>query len=150
MSVDSDRDRDAYHQLSAYTLTHGDPAFIHQHVVDAYAAQHADNGGKPIAVTFALIGLFLHVEQHVSGRQVQRVHMQLGRRKHTWPAFALPAERGGMTAVDVMASPPGVERDRAIDAWCASVWSAYAGSRQTVIDLLREHGIDDSLIGGSR
>lgn len=30
---------DAYNQLRCYTLVHGDPAFIHQHVVDAFAAQ---------------------------------------------------------------------------------------------------------------
>jgi hypothetical protein len=29
---------DVYDELSAYTLRHSDPAFIHQHVVDALAA----------------------------------------------------------------------------------------------------------------
>lgn len=46
----------AYDELQAYTLAHGDPAFIHQHVVDAWAAQHADEETKPIALTFALVG----------------------------------------------------------------------------------------------
>jgi hypothetical protein len=35
-------EEDAYHELCAYTLQRGDAAFIHQHVVDAFAAQRAD------------------------------------------------------------------------------------------------------------
>src|SRR5205085_6003826 len=95
-------DRDAYDELCAYTLTHGDPSFIHQHVVDAFAAQHADASSKPIGVTFALVGLYLQLEKHFSGREVQRVHMQLARRKRVWPAFVIPSRRGAMTAIDVM------------------------------------------------
>jgi hypothetical protein len=129
-------DRDAYHDLQVYTLAHGDPAFIHQHVVDAWAAQQADGQTKPIAITFALVGLYLHVEEGFSGREVQRAHMALARRPRTWPAFALPRERGPITARHVMACPAGPERDRAIDAWCASVWEAYRGCRQTVVGLL--------------
>lgn len=133
----------AYHELCGYTIEHArrDPAFIHQHVVDAFAAQHADAGSRPIGVAFALIGLFLHVERRFSGAQVQRVHMRLGRHKRAWPLFARPARRGVMTAVDVMAAPAGPDRDRAIDAWCASVWQAYADQRAAVIDLLKQHGI---------
>src|SRR5436190_14425039 len=88
---------DAYHELSAYTLTHGDPTFIHQNVVDAWAAQHAVEGGKPIGLTFALVGLYLHLERGFSGRYVQRAHMEMGRRKREWPAFDMPAQRGSMT-----------------------------------------------------
>lgn len=136
-------DENAYNELCAYTLGHAlrDPAFIHQHVVDAYAAQHADEHSKPIGVTFALVGLFLHVEKQASGRRVQRVHIELGRSKRPWPRLPLPSERGAMTAADVMAFPEGPERDRAIDDWCASVWSAFAESRQSIIDLLAQHRI---------
>jgi Family of unknown function (DUF5946) len=134
-------ERDAYDELCCYTLAHGAPPFIHQHVVDAFAAQRADGQSKGIGVTFALVGLYLHVEKQFSGRQVQRVHMLLGRQKRQWPTFVLPRDRGSMTAADVMAAPPGPERDRAIDAWCVSVWNAFADSRQTVVDLLNQHGI---------
>ena len=136
-----DLERDAYNELSAYTLTHRDPSFIHQHVVDAFAAQHADEHSKPIGVTFALVGLYLHVEKQFSGRQVQRAHMRMAQRKRTWPQFRLPLKRGDMTAVDVMAAPEGPERDAAIHAWCASVWTAFADNRQLVADLVREFGI---------
>ena len=132
---------DAYHELCGYTLTHGDAEFIHQYVVDAFAAQRATPSGKPIGVTFALVGLYLHVEKQYSGRHVQRVHMQLARRKRTWPTFVLPPNRGATTAIDVMAAPAGPERDRAIHEWCVTVWEAFAANRQTVVDLLREYDI---------
>lgn len=134
-------ERDAYHELSAYTLTQGNIAFIHQHVVDAFGVQHADERSKPIGVTFGLVGLYLHVEMHFTGRQVQMAHMRLARKKQTWPAFALPPHRGAMTAIDVMTATPGPERDEAIDAWCESTWAAVIGNRETVIDLLRKNEI---------
>ncbi len=129
-----------YDALRCYTLAHADPAFIHQHVVDAFAAQHADEATKPIALTFALVGLYLCVERHFSGRQVQRVHMDLARRKQPWPKFALPTGRGDIGVAQVMTAPEGPARDAAIHAWCASVWGTFDHARQTVIDLLGRHG----------
>ena len=134
-------EQQAYEELQAYTLALGDPAFIHQHVVDAWAAQHAEEGTRPIALTFALAGLFLYLERGFDGRQVQRVHMLLGRHKQPWPLFPLPRERGSITAAEVMAAPAGPERDRAIEAWCASVWDAFRDSHRRVAELLEQHGI---------
>jgi hypothetical protein len=133
--------QEAYHELCAYTLTHGDPRFIHQHVVDAWAAQSADRASKPISVAFSVAGLYLHLERGFTGREVQLAHMRLGRRKSVWPVFDLPADRGTVTVIDVMAEAAGPERDRAIDRWCASVWAAYAPQRETVIAFLRQHGV---------
>ena len=127
----------AYHELCAYTLTHGDAAFIHQHVVDAFTAQQADGSTKPIALTFALAGLYLHVEKGLTGRQVQRIHMRMARARQTWPRFPLPADRGALTAADVIKSPAGPERDAAIDRWCADVWSAFVETRATLEELLK-------------
>ena len=110
-------------------------------MVDAWAAQAADAASKPITVAFALVGLYLHVERGVSGRRVQRVHMELGRTKQAWPRFALPASRGAITPAEVMAAPEGAARDAAVDAWCRSVWEAYAASRGEVVALLERHGI---------
>jgi hypothetical protein len=126
----------AYDELQAYTLGHGDPAFIHQHVVDAGAAQRADERTKPIGLTFALVGLYLHVERGWSGRQVQHAHQQLARRRQAWPWFSLPAQRGRVTADDVMARPAGPDRDRAIDTWCASVWEAFREHQSAIVELL--------------
>ena len=134
-------DVDAYHELQSYTLTLGDQTFVHQHVVDAWTAQHADQHTKPIGLTFALVGLCLHLDYRFSGRQVQRAHMAMARRGKTWPAFVLPPDRGVVTAQYVMAAPAGPERNQAIDAWCASVWAAFASSHTAVETLLKQHGI---------
>ena len=127
--------------MSAYTLTHGDRTFIHQHVVDAWAAQHARADSKPIGVFFALVGLYLYIEQGFTGREVQRAHMQLAKRPEPWPVGALPAARGRITALDVLAAPEGTARDAMIQVWAKSVWGAYAESRERVIELLRRRGI---------
>ena len=134
-------EEEAYHALSAYTLTHGDASFIHQHVVDAWAAQTAHAQSKPIGVCFALVGLYLHVERGFTGRQVQRAHMQLAGNPEPWPVGSLPDDRGTITAIHVLAEPEGDARDTMIHRWCESVWAAYADSRQPVVELLRRRGL---------
>lgn len=129
----------AYDEVYVYTM--GRPGFILQHVVDAFGVQTASDASKPISVVFGLVGLYVRVERQFSGRQVQEVHMKLGRRKRDWPRVYLPEARGSMTVADVLAAPAGVERDIAIDDWCRSVWAAVSGNRQTVIALLREYQI---------
>jgi hypothetical protein len=131
--------REAYDEVYAYTM--GRAGFILQHVVDAYAAQTASAGSKPMGVIFALVGLYLHVERQLSGSEVQKIHMRMGRQKRQWPAITLPRDRGSMTAADVLAVREGHERDRAIDEWCRSVWTAFRDSRQIIVDVLREYHI---------
>jgi uncharacterized protein DUF5946 len=130
---------DAYHELCAYTLAHArhDARFIHQHVVDAFAAQHATAESKPIAVFFSVIGLYLHVERGLTGRQVQQVHVQLAQQKLAWPRLELPEHRGSITSIGVLAAPAGPERDRAIEAWCKSVWRVYSSNRSLLEEFLR-------------
>jgi hypothetical protein len=129
-------DRAAYDEVYAYTM--GRPGFILQHVVDAHAAQTATESTSRIGIVFALVGLYLHVERQFSGVDVQHVHRQMAREKKPWPPIALPRERGSLTAADVLEASPGLERDRAIDEWCRSVWTAYADARQTIVTLLRD------------
>lgn len=133
-------EEDAYYELCGWTLTHPG-TFVHQHVVDAYAAQHAHERTKPIAITFALVGLYLHLARNFTGREVQLAHMAMAREKHDWPSFALPAERGILTAADVLRAEAGPDRERAIDAWCASVWNAYRDAEDDVVALLKHHAI---------
>lgn len=80
-------------------------------------------------------------EAYHTGREVQRAHMHLAKRLEPWPVGELPAERGSITALDVLASPEGPARDALIDEWARSVWAAYDGSRERVSDLLRRRGI---------
>jgi len=127
-----------------YTLAHPDPAFIHQNVVDAYAAQAADEQTKDITIVFALIGLYLSVEKNLTGRQVQKAHMQLakGPRKQ-WLRPQLPKERGSIVISDVLAVPPGPQRDTMIHNWCVSVWEACRGTRPQIAELAKnELGIE--------
>jgi hypothetical protein len=130
--------REEYYELSYYTLAHPDPSFIHQHIVDAYTAQSATADTKPIAVAFSLIGLCLYVEDHRSGRDVQRVHLELARNHRSWPTFRLPQQRGTITVADVVAAPPGDERDDMIRRWCTSVWDAWQESHASVRALLQD------------
>jgi hypothetical protein len=125
-----DTDQEAYNELCYYTLPHGDPAFIHQHVVDAYAAQNASEKDKPIKLTFALAGFFLYVERQFTGRhsrqaRSQLAHMQMTREKQAWPVFDLPARRGEIPVKDVLAALAGPARDEMIRRWCESVWEAF-------------------------
>jgi hypothetical protein len=131
------KEREQLNELTAWTLGLRDGPFIHQHVVDAWALQHADENSKPIAVAFALLGLYLHLEKGWSGREVQRAHMQLGQPhgrgagRKDWPKFPLPKTRGSVTVGDVMAAPES-ERAKAIDRWCRSVWEAWSENHEAV------------------
>ena len=131
--------RAAYDEVYIYTM--GRPDFILQHVLDAFAVQRVNDDSKPMGLVFGLVGLYLRVEKQFSGRQVQRVHMELGRRKREWPRVYVPEDRGSMTVADVLAASAGPERDAAIDNWCRSVWTAFGANRETIIALLREYQI---------
>ena len=131
-------DEELFYELMYYTLAHPDPAFIHQNVVDAYAAQTADEQTKDITIVFALIGLYLSVEKNLTGRQVQKAHMQLakGPRKH-WFRPQLPSERGSIVISDVLAAAAGAQRDAMIREWCASVWRAYKDARPQIAEMAK-------------
>lgn len=122
--------------LFAYTLTHPGTAFVHQHVVDALTAQMADRSTPTRPLVYALVGLYLHVEHHASGRHVQRVHATLARQPLELPTIALPEARGAVTGAEVLAARAGPDRDAQITAWCASVWAAYAAARPAITALL--------------
>ena len=126
-----------YHELMAYTLAHRDPAFIHQHVVDAWAAQQADECTKSIALVFALVGLYLHVEKGYTGKQVQRAHMLMAKRGKGWARPSLAQDRGSIGVRDVLAADPGRLRDSTIHDWCVSVWNAWHDSRNQVVELAK-------------
>jgi hypothetical protein len=136
----SPEDRELLDEMSAYTLTHGGAEFIHQYLVDAWAAQHAAPTKSNIALAFALIGLYLAVEKGFSGRQVQLAHMQLGKTKRIWPWFDPRLDTPRVTIVDVARAEAGPDRDAAIRQWAAAVWAtwnvAHDWTRKTCADLL--------------
>ena len=93
-------DEELYNELAYDTLSHPDPSFIHQHVVDAYAAQYASEKTKPIQLVFALVGLYLYVDKGFTGRQVQKAHMHLAKRRQNWEQPAFPGGRGAIAISD--------------------------------------------------
>ena len=129
-------DQEAYAELAFYTLAHADPAFIHQHIVDAFAAQTAGPETQPVTLLFALVGLYLAVEKGLTGRQVQLAHMALAKNRNHWPRLPLPDQRGEISVYQVLAAPPGTERDEMIHRWCASVWSAYGDQQAFIRDFV--------------
>jgi len=131
-------DQDLYNELALYTLELRDPEFIHQHVVDAYAVQHADANTKPIAVVFGLIGLYLYLEKNFTGRQVQRAHMQLARHRRRWVAPPIPERRANIGAADVLAVAPGSERQAMIHRWAKAMWRNWQHSRPEIVSLAQE------------
>ncbi len=106
---------DLFHELSLYTLVHENQEyFIHQHIVDAYGAQHIDQHTKPVAVAASLLGLYLFLERKYSGRAVQKAHMQLGNTMKTWPLLKIPKEKARFTVGDVVDTQAGEKRDAMI------------------------------------
>ena len=136
-----------YQELSVHTLSDRDPSFPHQLAVDAYAAQHAGPDVKPITTAFALIGLYLVCERGFTGRQAQRAHMFLGRRRQEWPRFDPPADRGAVTVADVLAlAADAGGRNEVLRRWAASVWAAWRDQHERVAALVRDR-FDDARDG---
>jgi hypothetical protein len=124
--------------LYAYTLARGDGEFIHQHVVDAYAAQHVTQDTKVVTLAAALIGLYLFVERGYNGREVQLEHMKLGKRMKSWPRFEAPRSRAELTVGEPWSTPPGPERDEKIRKWAREVWEMWGEHKAEVEALYQQ------------
>jgi hypothetical protein len=129
-------DLELFDELSYYTLAHCDPSFVRQNAADALTAQVADANTKPIALLFALLGLYLYVEKNFTGRQVQIAHMQLARRRRIWSKPPPPERRGSVSVGDVLAEAPDPKRDAMIHRWCISDREAFQSSREETARLL--------------
>lgn len=130
--------QDQFHELSFYTLAHPGKHFIHQHIVDAFTAQTADEKTKSIAIFFSLAGLYLYTVKNYTGWQVQEAHIKMSKRTKAFVEIILPDSRGEITVKDILAIPPGLERDEMIRRWCISVWSAFFSQHNRVISLTEE------------
>ncbi len=133
MKIETEQEQ--YNQLAFYTLAPQGPQFIHQNLVDAYAAQTTVETDKAIKITFALVGLYLHIEKGQTGRQAQIAHMRLARRRKDWPRFKPPLERGAIRVGDVLAADTGQERDAMIRKWCEDVWASWEHVHKQIAQL---------------
>jgi hypothetical protein len=133
-----------YGEVEGYALRH--PWLVrdtHQLGVDAYGAQHAPRdpgaGPPPIRVAYSLVGLHLALDRGRSGLEVRAAHQRMGRPDASWPPLPRPPSTGSRTVLDVAAaglmadSPPGHER--ALRAWAADVWRAWAAEHAAVAEL---------------
>ncbi|HEY7127357.1 MAG TPA: DUF5946 family protein [Ktedonobacterales bacterium] len=127
-----------YGELSAYTLTLGDAGFIHQFIVDTYAAQHVGPAVKPIRTAFSLIGLYLACERGYTGRQVQHAHMLLARQSKVWPQFRPPPDKATLTVLDVVQAPESA-RQEMIVRWSQAVWDMWKAEHAHVAELARTY-----------
>jgi hypothetical protein len=121
-----------YGELSAYNFERGDLTFLAQLAVNAYGAQHAGDGSRPITTAFSLIGMGLVWEHAYTGRQVQLAHMQLARHSFEWPLFTPPDMTHTLTVADVMRAGAGQKRDQRIRDWSASVWTRWTSHHDWV------------------
>ena len=125
-----------YLKLTVFTLSLQDTDFVHQLVVDTYAAQHSGPDMKPITITFALIGLYLAFERGYTGREVQQAHMALGKKHREWPRFNAPPGKASLTVGDVLQSGKEESYIENIRTWGKSVWYMWQAEHIKVAGLV--------------
>ena len=129
-----------YSDLQCYTVAKQDPGFIHQHVVDTYAAQHAGGSTRTITVAFGLIGLYLAMEKGYTGKRVQLAHMRIAKFRKVWPRLEPPRQPAILTVMDVLHVGTDEEKDVMIRKWMTAVWGSWADrhwwARTTTDELL--------------
>jgi hypothetical protein len=138
----------AYSDLMCYTVAKQDPEFIHQHVVDTYAAQHAGGPTRNTTVAFGLIGLYLALEKGYTGKQVQQAHMRIAKVRKVWPRLETPSQPGVLTVMDVLQAGTDGEKDAMIRRWMAAVWESWS-YRHTWIRMTTEEILASSGNWGS-
>ena len=131
--------RQLFDELSAFSLSLRDKDFIHQLVVDTYAAQHEGPNSKPIRAAFALIGLYLTFERGYTGKEVQHAHMALGKTRREWPRFNPPAGKDALTVRDVLQNLNEANYKEKINAWGRSVWELWLSEHETVKELVEKY-----------
>jgi hypothetical protein len=129
-----------YYGLIAYTQNLEDKEFIHQYVVDVYAAQHVGLATKSISTFFALVGLYLALEHNFTGKQVQRAHMLLAQKSKQWPRFQIPTKKASVTIADIMRVADAEKKEK-IHAWMQSVWELWKPQQDTVAATVIQYGI---------
>lgn len=133
-----------YGEVQGFELDHVELVRdLHQLTVDAYAAQHplrTVGGDVPaISVAYALVGLHLALDRGLSGVEVRAVHQRMGRPDPSWPNLPAPERTGAMTVFEVAAAGVMVGsvagHAKAVRAWAATVWQAWAAQHATVAAL---------------
>ncbi|MEP7167260.1 MAG: DUF5946 family protein [Candidatus Woesebacteria bacterium] len=130
--------QDSCYELSAYTLSLHDDFFIHQVVVDAYAASHNESFHKPIRTAFALMGQYLLLERNYSGKEVQQAHMKLAKQTKDWPRFVTPSGRILFSVADVLLVPDEQKAEKIME-WAQSVWQFWKPEHENIQKLVQTY-----------
>ena len=64
-------------------------------------------------------------------------HLRMSKNKKVWPAVKLPEQRGEISILKVVETPPGKQRDLMIKRWCNSVWQAFDENHETIASLVK-------------
>lgn len=123
-----------YNQLAFYTLSHKGNDFIHQHLVDAYTIQNANENSKSIAIIYSLAGIYLHVVKNYTGKEVQQAHIEMSKKSKVFPEIKLPEYRGAITISDIIKIDNPAEKDEAIHKWCETIWQAFSEQHKVIIE----------------
>jgi hypothetical protein len=115
---------------------YSDPACaaVHRLTVDAYAVQHP---GRPSPQSVRSLGLHLVrlcllLEQGLPEERANAAMVAAAGRKHIFTWLEPPASRGALTVADVVNRPTAEEHRRAVRAWAASAWQAWAAHHEAV------------------
>ena len=118
-----------------------DPAYfaVHQVTVDAYAAQHPGGPERRAiqSVGLHLMTLALVIEDGADPRLGPDLHRRMASR----PSFEWlepPDMTGVMTVLDVLEASDPAAHERAVLAWGADVWGAWAAHHETVRAWLKQ------------
>lgn len=127
-----------YWKLSFYTLSLRDDFFIHQYIVDAYAAQHASIQTKPIKTAFALFGLYLAIEHGYTGKEVQNAHIFLASKNKNWPKFIPPKVKSTLNVLDVIKKSDD-KKEEMIKQWMSDVWNSWKENHTEISKLVKRY-----------
>ena len=122
-------------RLTATVLQH--PATLgrwHQTSVDAYLLQHVGAATKPLAVNFALNGLYLVLERGWAGTAARAAHQRLAARvpREDWVRLEPPDDVGDVRVLDVVRAGDVTETAELIQRWGWSVWRAWRHAHEEV------------------
>jgi len=127
-----------YDQLSTYTQSHKSPSFIHQHIVDAFYAQTANEETKNISLIFSLVGLYLYIEKNYTGLAIQKAHMNLAKARKNWPKLDLPNFRGKITGKDISLAKTIEEYNKLVNKWAIEVYKTWEKYHKLISNISRD------------
>ena len=115
-----------FEALQARELAAPSSYATHRLMVDAYSLQHPERYCLSVKSYAAHLTGMLAAMEHAGKPEVLRTFQRWLSNAPKLDKPPLPDERGDVTLAFVLAATDRVTMDRAIHAWAASAWQAYA------------------------